>query len=149
MNYKIINIKDHEEYKDKAASFFASKWNIEESEYLKSIEESFTSTTYPMWYLAIENGAIIGGIGVIENDFHERKDLSPNVCALYVKENRRNLGIAGALLNYVINDMKQKGITKLYLITDHTSFYEKYNRKYFLDVKCDGGEISRIYVHKE
>ena len=26
MNYKIINIKDHEEYKDKAASFFASKW---------------------------------------------------------------------------------------------------------------------------
>ena len=149
MNYKIINVKDHKEYKEKAASFFASKWGIEESEYLKSIEESFTSTTYPMWYLAIENGTIIGGIGVIENDFHERKDLSPNVCALYVKENRRNLGIAGALLNYAINDMKQKGITTLYLITDHTSFYERYNRKYFLDVKCDGGEISRIYVHKE
>ena len=56
MNYKIINVKDHKEYKEKAASFFASKWGIEESEYLKSIEESFTSTTYPMWYLAIENG---------------------------------------------------------------------------------------------
>ena len=49
MNYKIINVKDHKEYKEKAASFFASKWGIEESEYLKSIEESFTSTTYPMW----------------------------------------------------------------------------------------------------
>ena len=117
MNYKIINVKDHKEYKEKAASFFASKWGIEESEYLKSIEESFTSTTYPMWYLAIENGTIIGGVGVIENDFHERKDLSPNICALYVEENRRNLGIAGALLNYAINDMKQKGITTLYLIT--------------------------------
>ena len=75
MNYKIINVKDHKEYKEKAASFFASKWGIEESEYLKSIEESFTSTTYPMWYLAIEKGTIIGGVGVIENDFHERKDL--------------------------------------------------------------------------
>lgn len=149
MNYKIINVKDHKEYKDKAASFFASKWNIEKSEYLKSIEESFTSTTYPMWYLAIENGTIIGGVGVIENDFHERKELSPNVCALYVEENRRNLGIAGALLNYTINDMKQKGITTLYLITDHTSFYERYNWEYLLDVKCDGGEISRMYIHKE
>ena len=108
MKYRIINIKDHEEYKDKAASFFASKRNIEESEYLKSIEESFTSTAYPMWNLAIENGTIIGGVGVIENDFHERKDLSPNVCALYVKENRRNLGIADALLNYAINDMKKR-----------------------------------------
>ena len=102
-----------------------------------------------MWYLAIENGTIIGGVGVIENDIHERKDLSPNVCALYVEENRRNLGIAGALLNYVINDMKQKGITTLYLITDHTSFYERYNWEYLLDVKCDGGEISRMYIHKE
>ena len=149
MNYKIINVKDHKEYKEKAASFFASKWGIEESEYLKSIEESFTSTTYPMWYLAVENGTIIGGVGVIENDFHERKDLSPNVCALYVEKNRRNLGIAGALLNYVIKDMKQKGITTLYLITDHTSFYERYNWEYLLDVKCDGGEISRMYIHKE
>lgn len=102
-----------------------------------------------MWYLAIEDGTIIGGVGVIENDFHERKDLSPNVCALYVEENRRNLGIAGALLNYAINDIKQKGITTLYLITDHTSFYEKYNWEYLCDVQCEGGETSRMYIHKE
>ena len=39
MKYKIINIKDHEEYKDKAASFFTSKRNIEESEYLKALKK--------------------------------------------------------------------------------------------------------------
>ena len=36
----------------------------------------------PQWYVAIENGRIIGGLGVIENDFHMRVDLTPNVCAV-------------------------------------------------------------------
>ena len=44
--------------------------------------------------------------------------------------------------------MSRKGINTLYLITDHTSFYERFNWKYICDVKCDGGEISRMYVHK-
>lgn len=46
------------------------------------------------------NYRIIGGMGVIENDFHDRKDLAPNVCAVYTEEDRRCNGIAGALLNY-------------------------------------------------
>lgn len=28
----------------------------------------------PQWYLAMEGEWIIGGMGVIENDFHDRKD---------------------------------------------------------------------------
>lgn len=27
-------------------------------------------------------------MGVIENDFHDRKDLTPNVCAVYTEEYR-------------------------------------------------------------
>ena len=75
-------------------------------------------------------------------------DLYPNVCALYVEPEYRNNGIAGKLLEYVEQDMDKKGISTLYLITDHTSFYERYNWKYICDVECDGGEISRMYVHK-
>ena len=37
----------------------------------------------PLWYVAMEEARIIGGLGVIENDFHDRKDLAPNVCAAY------------------------------------------------------------------
>ena len=28
-------------------------------------------------------------MGVIENDFHDRKDLTPNVCAVYTEEDCR------------------------------------------------------------
>ncbi len=37
----------------------------------------------PQWYVAMKEARIIGGLGVIENDFHDRKDLAPNVCAAY------------------------------------------------------------------
>ena len=53
---------------------------------------------------------------------HNRKDLSPNVCAVYVEERYRCQGIAGVLLNYVCRDMRERGINKLYLLTEHTSF---------------------------
>ena len=44
-------------------------------------------------------------MGVIENDFHDRKDLAPNVCAVYVEQEYRRRGIAGKLLNDVCEDM--------------------------------------------
>ncbi|MGM9643471.1 MAG: GNAT family N-acetyltransferase, partial [Eubacteriales bacterium] len=98
--------------------------------------------------LAIENDKIIGGLGVIENDFHERKDLSPNVCAVYVEKDKRGNGIAGALLNFACIDMLEKGIDTLYLVTDHTSFYERYGWEYLCDVRGDDGDYTRMYIHK-
>ena len=149
MNYEIVNLKNKKEIIDTAATWFSSKWNIPKEEYLNSINASINSNApYPSWYIVLSNNKIIGGIGVIQNDFHERKDLYPNVCALFVEPEYRNNGIAGKLLEYVRQDMSKKGINTLYLITDHTSFYERYNWKYLCDVKCDGGETSRMYVHK-
>lgn len=103
----------------------------------------------PQWYVALENGRIISGMGVIENDFHNRRDLTPNVCAVYTEEDKRGNKIAGALLNYVCEDMKAKGIDTLYLLTEHTSFYERYGWKFLCMVKGDGeSHMSRMYIHR-
>lgn len=114
------------------------------------MEECFTGESpVPQWYVAIEEGRIIGGLGVIENDFHDRKDLAPNVCAVFVEEDKRCNGIAGDLLNNVCEDMKNKGIDTLYLLTDHNSFYERYGWEYFCEAHGDGEEKpSRMYIHK-
>ena len=68
----------------------------------------------PQWYLAVEGERIAGGLGVIENDFHPRKDLAPNVCAVYVEEDRRCRGIAGTLLKRACRDMATQGVPTLY-----------------------------------
>lgn len=97
----------------------------------------------------MENDRITGGPGVIENDFHERKDPAPNVCAVYVEKDKRGNGLAGSLLKYVCEDMKEKGIATLYPVIDHTSFYERYGWEFLCMAPEESGkEITRMYVHK-
>ena len=80
----------------------------------------------PEWYLCLCGEKFIGGMDVIENDFHPRKDLVPNVCAVYTEGLGRGKGIAGWLLQFVCRDMKERRIGTLYLPTDHTGLYERY-----------------------
>ncbi len=129
--------------------WFHEKWGIPLSAYRKSMEECLLARkAVPQWYVAMEDDRIIGGLGVIENDFHDRKDLTPNVCAVYVEKDRRGNGIAGALLQYACDDMKTNGIPTLYLVTDHTSFYERYGWKFLCMVQGDGEpNRSRMYIH--
>ena len=149
--YHIMNVREKPQWKQKAAQWFHEKWNVPVDAYLESIEESLNSENpVPQWYLAVKEEQIIGGIGVIENDFHARKDLTPNVCAVYVEEEFRCRGIAGKMLETVCRDMKEKGIDTLYLITDHDSFYERYGWEFYCMVQGDGEEeMTRMYVHRE
>lgn len=109
MNYQIIRLIDEPEMKIQMANWFHEKWGVPLDAYLESMTDCIAgNNAVPQWYAAIENGQMIGGLGVIENDFHNRKDLSPNICAVYVEESKRCNGIAGALLKYVCCDMKEK-----------------------------------------
>lgn len=149
--YHVMNLREKPQWKQKAAQWFHEKWNVPVDAYLESIEESLNSENpVPQWYLAVKEEQIIGGIGVIENDFHDRKDLTPNVCAVYVEEEFRCRGIAIKMLETVCRDMKEKGIDTLYLITDHDSFYERYGWEFYCMVQGDGEEeMTRMYVHRE
>ena len=103
----------------------------------------------PQWYLAVDGDAVLGGLGVIDNDFHNRKDLAPNVCAVYVEEAYRCRGIAGALLEYACADMVELGVDTLYLLTDHTAFYERYGWQFLCMAQGEGdAEPSRMYVRR-
>lgn len=131
------------------AEWFHSKWGISKEAYLESMTESLAGAgAVPEWYVAIDGKRIIGGLGVIENDFHDRPDLTPNVCAVFVEPEYRGRGIAGALLDFVCADMKKRGIGILYLLTDHDSFYERYGWEYLCPARSDGEDTdSRMYIH--
>ncbi len=150
MAYEMIRLVDRPDLKERAAQWFHEKWGIPLEAYRESMEECLTQkSAVPQWYLAMEDGQILGGLGVIENDFHDRKDLAPNVCAVYTEEAKRGQGIAGALLDRVCKDMSDRDIDTLYLVTDHTSFYERYGWKFLCMVQGDGEpELTRMYVHK-
>lgn len=150
MSYEIVRLEERPELKSRAAEWFHEKWGIPLSAYLESMEECLKGKgAVPQWYMAMDGGGIIGGMGVIENDFHDRKDLAPNVCAVYTEEQRRDQGIAGTLLQFVCEDMMARGVDTLYLVTDHTQFYERYGWKFLCMVQGDGEPgLTRMYVHR-
>lgn len=147
---EIFKISQNAQLVEKAAQWFHEKWKIPVQKYQESMAESLKpGIVVPEWYIIQDGGSIIGGLGVIENDFHNRKDLTPNVCAVYTEKDYRKKGIAGKLLRHVCSDMKSRGIDTLYLLTEHDSFYERYGWQFFCLVRGDGEtEMSRMYVHR-
>ena len=148
-NYQYITLRQMPELMDTAASWFNSKWGVPKEAYLECMQAYLNNETELGWYLCLAGHKIIGGMGVIENDFHDRKDLTPNVCAVYTDDEYRKQGIAGNLLNMVVNDLKSKGISPVYLVTDHTGFYERYGWEFFCMAQGDGEpDMTRLYIHR-
>lgn len=146
--YTYITLREKENLKKRAAEWFHEKWGIPTAAYLECMEAYLAGETELGWYLCLDGEKIIGGMGVIENDFHDRKDLTPNVCAVYTEEAYRGNGIAGRLLNMVVEDLRTKDISPVYLVTDHIGFYEKYGWEFMCMVQGDGEEeMTRMYVH--
>ena len=147
--YAFLTLREHPEILEPAAAWFHEKWGVSKEAYLECMTAYLNGETEYGWYLCLDDEKIVGGLGVIENDFHDRKNLKPNVCAVYTEEAYRGRGIAGKLLNLAVEDMKAKGISPLYLVTDHIGFYERYGWEFFCMAQGDGEEeMTRLYIHR-
>ncbi len=144
----IINIRKNPEYKNKAILYFQEIWANEDNKMIyddcisRSIE---TNSPMPIWYLLVDNGKIIGGAGLITNDFISCMDLMPWLCALHIDENYRGKALGNLLIEQIKKDTAMLGFDKLYLCTDHIGYYEKYNFSYICIGYHPWGDSSRVY----
>lgn len=146
--FQYITLREKPEWMDAAANWFHSKWGVPKEAYLECMTAYLNHETDLGWFLCLDGTEIVGGLGVIENDFHDRPDLTPNVCAVYTEESHRCQGIAGKLLNMAVEDLRSKGISPVYLVTDHTGFYERYGWEFLCMVQGDGEpDMTRMYIH--
>lgn len=139
-SHPVTRIADQPELIEKAAAWFSEKWSIPIEEYLTSMQESCQQTSIsnsqthpcrdristpqdrksisrsdaiiPQWYVITDGKCIVAGAGVIENDFHERIDLTPNICAVFVEPNYRGLGLSRLLLDHICQDMAYRGLAQ-------------------------------------
>jgi len=149
MSYQYITLREKPKIMQAAAEWFHSKWRVPTEAYLSCMSDYLHGKTELGWYLCLDGEKIIGGLGVIENDFHDRPDLTPNICAVCTEKAYRGQGIAGRLLHIAVEDLREKGITPVYLLTDHTEFYERYGWEFLCMAQGDGEEtLSRMYVHQ-
>ncbi len=144
-----ITLRQRPELKEYAAQWFHQKWGVPKEAYLECMDAYLSDKTEYGWYLCLDKDKIVGGLGVIENDFHNRKDLTPNICAVYTEQDYRCKGIAGRLLGMAVKDLRSKEISPVYLLTDHVGFYERYGWEFLCMVQGDGeAELSKMYIHR-
>ena len=147
--YTYITLRERPELNEAAAEWFNKSWGVSKEAYLECINAYLDGSTEYGWYICLDGDRIVAGMGVIDNDFHDRKDLNPNVCAVFTEPEYRSQGIAGNLLNLVVEDMRSKGVTPLYLVTDHVGFYERYGWEFHCMAHGDGEpEPTRLYIHR-
>ena len=147
---EIRKICDEPQLLEIAASWFSEKWGVPEESYRESIGAYIGNPAgIPKWFVILdENEKIIAGVGIIENDFHQRKDLTPNLCALFVEPAYRKQDLARKLMDFAKKETAEAGFDKLYLITDHTEFYEKCGWTFYGTIKEDDGADIRMYETK-
>ncbi len=144
-----VTLRERPELREPAAAWFHRKWGVPEEAYRECMDAYLSGETEYGWYLCLDGERIVSGLGVIENDFHDRKDLSPNVCAVYTEEDYRGLGAAGRLLNMTVEDLRRKAVSPVYLVTDHSGFYEQYGWEFHCLVQGDGEDhLTRMYIHR-
>ncbi len=147
-DYEIFRLTDRPEWKDRAAQWFHERWGIPAEAYLESMDACLAGDRIQQWYLCVSDHRIVSGLGEIANDFHDHKDLTPNICAVYTDKAYRCHGLAGELLNFAVEDNRSRGISPLYLLTDHTNFYERYGWQFLCMVQGDSEtKQSRMYIH--
>lgn len=146
MEIRFVRLSENPEFLDAMANWFSARWGIPREAYAESMTACVRDPGFvPEWYAALDGERMVAGMGVIDNDFHDRTDLTPNVCAVFTDPDYRGRGLAGALLKRVASDAKGAGIGEIYLSTDHTSLYERYGWRFFCMANEDNGQPTRIY----
>ena len=112
--FQYITLRENPALMNAAAEWFHSKWGVPTEAYLECMEAYLKQETELGWFLCLDGNQIIG------------------------EESHRNQGIAGKLLNMAVEDLRTKGISPAYLVTDHTGFYERYGWEFLCMVQGDG-----------
>ena len=146
---KIKELSEVPELLDTAIHYFWNCWGNKDNYifYKDCIVNSLDKgNSLPKFYVGLEDNKIIASYALLTNDLISRQDLMPWLACLFVNEDKRNQGLAEALLEHGAKEAKSKGFEKFYLSTDLVNFYERKGWSYFAQgYGFSGGEI-KIYM---
>ena len=75
MSLQYMTLRKIPEMKETAAAWFHRQWGVPEEAYPECMNAYLSGKTELGWYPCPDGNRIAGGLGVIENDFHDRKNV--------------------------------------------------------------------------
>lgn len=145
----IIELSDNPSLLDDAVRYFWTCWGSESNFlfYEDCIKHSVhDKSALPKFYVAMQEGKIIGSYALLVNDLVSRQDLMPWLACLFVNESCRNQGIGGMLLTHALRSAAELGFQTVYLSSDLEGFYEKNGWSIFTYAYNPSGEKWKVYA---
>ena len=98
--------------------------------------------------VAVDNEKVCGYCTVSKTDCIPDVDYTPYIGFLFVGEEYRGNRLSQQLIEYAIDYIKNVGYNKVYIVSDHENFYEKYGF-HVIDRKiAPWGSEEKIYIRE-
>lgn len=97
------------------------------------VKSSMRQEGLPLTFIALDEGQLVGTVGLWLCDLQSRQDLSPWLAALYVDEKYRDQGLGKTLQQHVLTYSRHAGFSSLYLYATFSGYYEKMGWHYIGD----------------
>nr|WP_256702194.1 GNAT family N-acetyltransferase [Paenibacillus sp. P32E] len=105
-----------------------------------------TEDGLPRFYIAVQNGSIIGTYALLRNDLISRQDVFPWLACLYVVPEFRGQKMGAELLQHALQKSRELGHDNLYLCTDLDGYYERLGWSHFTNGYIFNGTEMNIYT---
>ena len=131
MSMRIEYLKHHTDSIPLIAGWFHREWGRYYPELtIDDIEERLRARInidkIPLALVAIENGEVIGTVSLKISDMDTRKQYTPWLASMYVREDKRKRGVGKNMVAAIEKKAIELGVEILYLYTpDAESFYAK------------------------
>lgn len=147
-NIQIISLRERLDLVEEAIEYANKNWSPVSNYFTEVIQKVLASNeSLPQCFLLLKKDSIIGFYTLLEQDFVERRDLSPWIATVYVDEKERGQQLGKVMLTHGQTIAGNLGFKKVYLSTNHIQYYEKYGFKEIgLDIYV-WGRPTKIYEH--
>jgi len=120
-------------------------WSFEKMEYF--MKRMINAERIPQTYIATDGKNVFGMYQLAMEDLDVRPDIYPWLENVWVDENYRNNGICRLLMESVTNNVRNLGLSEIYLYTKHVGLYEKFGWEFIEEIETFKSEtpIQRLY----
>ena len=117
----------------------------------KSLAKLMDEDNFSDWEKVItvlnDNEEICGFCTVLKKDCIPDLEYFPNIGYVFIDEAYRGNRLSQKMLNYAMDYLKRVGFEKVYLVSDHENFYEKYGFTVIGKKMAPWGSEQKLYMH--
>jgi GNAT superfamily N-acetyltransferase len=120
---QIENVADHLHLIDIIALWHFREWgHVDPTGSVQSWADGLRQETnrgrVPTTFVALEGDELLGSVTLTDHDMTSHLDLTPWLAGLYVKPEKRRLGVGTVLVRHAVQAAAEMGIHRLYLYTE-------------------------------